>query len=115
MYIGRNAGSLVDGRNALGDRFPAQSPPRRLIGKVHSRFGRLYIAFRGVEYFYDEYEVLALNQSPAALQVSVSIFCNNREARFFLIVCFIAFSIWLKRMAYGARERLFYGILVAMT
>jgi len=73
LYIGRNSGSLVDGRNALGDRFPAQTPPRRLIGKVHSRFGRLYIAFRGVEYFYDEYEVLALNQSPASLQV----LCRN--------------------------------------
>ena len=72
LYIGRNAGPAVDGIDANGGRFPAQCPPHRLIGKVRTKIGRLVIAFRGSEYMYDEYEVLALNQSPASLQVKLA-------------------------------------------
>lgn len=77
LYIGRNAEALVDGESAFGDRFPAQSPPQRLVGKVHPSHGCLYVAFRGVEYLYHDYEVLTLNQSPALLQM----LCRNCVVR----------------------------------
>uniref|UniRef100_H2ZD34 Uncharacterized protein n=1 Tax=Ciona savignyi TaxID=51511 RepID=H2ZD34_CIOSA len=80
LYIGRTRGSLsrgctwrgqklidqelMDGSNALFLQIP---------GKVHRTHRCLYIPYKGKEYLFRDYEVLALKQSPACL----SMLCKN--------------------------------------
>nr|XP_002131710.1 uncharacterized protein LOC100184299 [Ciona intestinalis] len=108
LYIGRTRGTLLNGRTWRGQKLKdpvlgsCGDTEVQIPGKVHRTHRCLYIPYKGKEYLFRDYEVLALKESPASLSMLCKNVINSRLEE----VCALLDDFQIEGMASDSIDRL---------